>query len=403
MLPEQDVIDAIVHTLKILPVEIKFSWVKGHQDETTEYTRLPLPAQLNCDADTEASRYKCTNATHRRMNTPLPGTPSQLFIQQQSITSHIKRRVREAVAIPRLHQYLQNRFEWDDTTRKSIDWQTYTHIIQRYKEHWTTIVKHLHFISPTGHIAHRNNSHLPHECPACSTPFENNLHVITCSHRSRLSWRDSTMRKISQYEPNKSDPHLLDILRDGLCRLHRELPSLPPDEYPEKYRSLIQSQNRIGWEHLYCGRWSNEWVKQHAQYSVRNGQPGTEKESSTWLLRLGRMLIDQWLLLWKLRNDQRHGKDQAHHTQLREHILHSELRELYEYKTRVCPADRSLFHGSAAEHIERHPKLEAIEDWIQAHRDAILASTILANRLGISRNRTLQEYPAFNPIAPAGR
>ncbi|KAG9297037.1 hypothetical protein G9A89_000426, partial [Geosiphon pyriformis] len=51
LLPEQDVINVIVATIQPLLAPITFSWVKGHQDSTQAYDRLPFPAQLNCDAD----------------------------------------------------------------------------------------------------------------------------------------------------------------------------------------------------------------------------------------------------------------------------------------------------------------------------------------------------------------
>ena len=132
-------------------------------------------------------------------------------------------------------------------------------------------VKHLHAISPTGHIAHRNDSNLPHECPACTAPFETNDHVMTCPHPSRGSWRDSTTTKIMQYLPATSDPYLLDILRDGLTRFHRQVPQMNPNQYPAKYDQLLRDQNNIGWNHLYRGRWCNEWNILQGQYLQQRG------------------------------------------------------------------------------------------------------------------------------------
>ena len=45
----------LLHTEHQLPST--FRHVKGHQDRTTEYSKLDLPAQLNCDADKLAGRY----------------------------------------------------------------------------------------------------------------------------------------------------------------------------------------------------------------------------------------------------------------------------------------------------------------------------------------------------------
>ena len=304
-----------------------------------------------------------------------------------------------AVAIPRLQSYLQQKFNWDATTLNSIDWNVYEHILQKYSDKRNTIVKHLHLISPTGHIAHRNNSTLPHECPACSAPFEDNDHVMTCPHPTRSSWRDSTIQKISHYRIDESDPYLLDILRDGLSRYHRSLPTIDPQQYPLKYRRLILHQNRIGWDHLYRGRWCHEWSTLQAAFDQRQHM-ASHATVDKWILGIGRLLIDQWLVVWKLRNEQRHGIDEARHSRIREQVLRAELHQLYGYKNQVCPIDSHIFQESAEVHLHQANNLDTIENWIAVHKEAIFASSVMAKRLGIRHNRTLREYPAFNPIAP---
>ena len=111
-------------------------------------------------------------------------------------------------------------------------------------------------------------------------------------------------------------------------------------------------------------------------------------------------LLDQWIKLWHLRNIQRHGADMQRQNQIRgQQALHSKLRKLHTYRHRVCPADLVvLFHPSADHHLTLHSSLDAIETWIATNKEAIKASASQAQRLGITRNRTLDKYPAFNPI-----
>ena len=260
------------------------------------------------------------------------------------------------------------------------------------------MVKHLYAISPTGHIAHRNNSYLPHDCPLCSTPQETNSHLFVCPHPRRALWRYQTIQKINDYAQGTIDPHLADILRDGVSHFHRQLGPLSPSKYPERYTGLIINQNAIGWEHLYRGKWCEDWRLLQDDYcsgphSKESALPGT-----TWTLGIGRLLIDQWLQLWKLRNEDRHGVDTLRNSLVREQMLHAELHDLYNQRTLVCPADRSLFYATSAEHIQKHPSLDAIEDWILTYRPAIMASTEQAQRLGITRNNTLHDYLTFSPI-----
>jgi len=193
----------------------------------------------------------------------------------------------------------------------------------------------------------------------------------------------------------------VDILRDGVTHFHRQLGPLSPNQYPAQYTRLITNQNAIGWEHLYRGKWSADWCILQDQYcsgpySNELALPGT-----SWILGIGRVLIDQWLQLWKLRNEDRHGVDSLKNSLVREQMLHAELHDLYNHRTLVCPADRALFYGTSAEHIAHHPSLDALEDWILTNRPAIMASTEQAKRLGITRNSTLHDFPTFSPIPRA--
>jgi hypothetical protein len=173
--PEQDVIEEIATTIQALPIDIEFEWVKGHQDTHRPYAQLPLEAQLNCDADREASRAQHDGLQQQNIVPPMPSTPSQVVLQNKTITSHLRHRIRQTVMIPRWARYIKIKFGWSDQVYQQIDWSSYCHIIRKYRDTWTTMVKHLHDICPTGHIAHRNNKHLPHECPTCSHPHEDNV------------------------------------------------------------------------------------------------------------------------------------------------------------------------------------------------------------------------------------
>ena len=175
----------------------------------------------------------------------------------------------------------------------------YQQLLGKYKNQWTTLVKHLHGISPTGHIAHRNNPHAPHTCPACSCPQEDNNHVLTCQHPSHLPWRNTTIHRITIYEPGDSDPYLIDILRDGISRVHRQLEPINPRHYPDMYRQeLITQQNKIGWDHLYRGRWSSEWSILQHQYTVRrNNDQQTSASKAHCLDDRSRSPTDQAMVL----------------------------------------------------------------------------------------------------------
>ena len=400
MLPEQDVVDEIVSTIRTLPIKLDLQWVKGHQDSVNPYHRLPLPAQLNCDADYAAAQwYDHPSPLAITTIPPMPHTPSQILLHGYPITKNFKSQIYAAATLIPLHDYVKAKFKWSDATDQEIDWAMYKQIIAKYKTNWTIVVKHLHAICPTGQIAHRNNPHLPHECPTCNMAQETNNHMLVCSSGNRSQWHHDTIQKAIKYATTHVDPHLSDILRDGLMRFHRQIESIPYNKYPPRYTPLIQSQNNIGWDQVYRGRWSVEW--RHHQDSFRANNPQCYPMSGEdWIRGIGRLLIDQWLHLWKLRNDDRHGKDQATNSLLRARTLHAELRELYSYKLQMCPIDRHLFHASVEEHIQCHSSLDSLEDWLHNYRPVILSSVDQARRLGITRNMGIQTHPAANPASP---
>jgi endonuclease/exonuclease/phosphatase family metal-dependent hydrolase len=400
LLPEQDVIDEIVRVVSLLPLDVEFTWIKGHQDSLTPYNLLPLAAQLNCDADREASRYPLIPDSPLQFQVPpLPQTPCQLLIANKSITSKLKQRVREAATLPPLFRYMEKKFKWQPNTTNEVDWANFTYTLKKYRSTWSTMVKHCYDISPTGDIAHRNNKHLPHACPSCGASYEDNNHVMLCPHPSRAKWRQDTCTIAHHYDSGQSDPYLLDILRDGLMRWHQQTHPPSLTSYPAIYHRLLESQNAIGWDQLYKGRWSTHWARLQDRHISKLHTDSETHSGQQWATRLSRILIDQWMKVWKLRNKDRHGVDRATQIAIRESIILSELEELYSYKHQVCPIDRHLFYVDIRDHMSHHPSLDALENWVENFKPAIHASVAQAQRLGICRNRLLYEYPTFNPTA----
>ena len=401
--PEHDVIQEMVAILANLPWQVEFEWVRGHQDSGTPFHRLPLPAQLNCEADAIATAYARRNGPSALTVTPLPHTPCQLLIQMQSITRSIKQRSISAATLPTYYAYIQRRFKWTEEVLQTIDWSQYSTILSKYRNKWPTIVKHIHNISPTGHIAHRNDPSHPSECPVCDTMVEDNAHVLLCKAPSRARWRAQMMQKLHQKDNNQSDPVLMDILQDGVRRYFLSLSPPDPTNYPEQYTTLITHQNNIGWEHLFKARWGIQWDCMQETYRNNSTANTTALPGSTWVYRMGRLLLDEWLDLWKLRNMERHGEDQIQQEAFWLKHITKELTALYSYKMHVCPPDRSLFYDSVEEHLQRHTHLTQVEDWITLYKDAIRSSAQQAIKLGVHRNRTILDYPMFNPAILTGQ
>jgi hypothetical protein len=153
---------------------------------------------------------------------------------------------------------------------------------------------------------------------------------------------------------------------------------------------------------LYKGRWSIEWSQLHDRFHQNQPDSNHKIPGKQWTLSFARLLINRWIILWKLRNEQRHGEDEAQRQQIRKKITIKALEELYALREKVCPADRSIFYNTIEDHIARHQSTNAIEDWIQTHSEAILNSAQQALTSGIQRNRAINEYLTPNPIHQEG-
>jgi hypothetical protein len=371
--PDWDIISMMATSNHELP-QNALCWIKGHQDKESPRESLSHPAQLNCEADDEAGVYQANNAP--RTNVPMfPTTHAQLIIQGATVNSYYKSRIREAATLPTYFAYLESKYHWSSATRQEIDWSNYKQTVRLFRDSHTIMVKHVHEIAPSGHISHRNNHHYPQNCPSCDCVDETNAHVIICPAASRAAWRQKLLTQMERTTSStKSDPFLADILRDGLQRWFNDLPPIPLASYPYRYRALIASQNSIGWSHLFRARWSSQWKLAHQDYAERISLTEENSDGARWVRTLGRQLIQAWLDLWKIRNTERHGKDEAEQNEKRKTHLVSQLEELYSYKPAVLPTHRHMFLADVATHLEQRPHLDGLEDWIHTFGPAIHSS-----------------------------
>mmetsp|Transcript_21360 Transcript_21360/g.48164 ORF Transcript_21360/g.48164 Transcript_21360/m.48164 type:complete len:307 (-) Transcript_21360:187-1107(-) len=179
----------LLHTEHQLPSS--FRHVKGYQDQTTDYAKLDLPAQLNCDANQLAGRYyyHCDAVFYKHIDL-LPSCPEMLTIHKVDVTSQYKKQLMRAYTEPRYMAHHQQRFHWDHTTVSSIAWRVLKIALQRI--HCPTLcTKVCNDLLPTNRILYQWGHLGHHLCPLCSSK-ETTEHMIICGHPSRLKLRQNT-------------------------------------------------------------------------------------------------------------------------------------------------------------------------------------------------------------------
>ena len=361
--PEWDVINEILTSICQLEIPIDYKWVKRHQDRASPYHSLGPEAQLNCEADTLAEEHYQYMPEPVLIEPCLPSNPIQIFIAGVSITRNYKSRIRQASTLPALMQYVSRRFQWEGTLAEEVAWHTFTQIIRHFPRQQTTIVKHVHAIAPTGHIAHRNQESLSPKCPSCECPYEDNNHVITCPAPRRSEWRNETIASIEALKECQSDPLLKQVLIEGLEGFHQGGHGVEMAHYPDKYHPLIRIQNALGWDQLYRGRWSQHWGQLHSEYACTQiDWSSRDRDADLWVMYHGQALLSSWLRLWGVRNAERHGADAEARQRARKEVLMAELHKLYLLKPSVTPRDRHIFFPTAADHIRARPNLDGIEN-----------------------------------------
>ena len=77
---EYDLTEHIYHTHREHNIKGSFSHVYGHQDNNTEFDKLPLDAQLNVEADALAEDYYLDNIQSNPETHILPAYPAMLIL-----------------------------------------------------------------------------------------------------------------------------------------------------------------------------------------------------------------------------------------------------------------------------------------------------------------------------------
>jgi len=174
-------------------------------------------------------------------------------------------------------------------------------------------------------------------------------------------------------EKANTHPILLELALDGIM-LHIDDKLPEPDKYPDDYRMLVQAQNSIGWDNFLKGRLSKLW-SHHQQHHLQTTDSITNKNNgTTWATNLATTLLDQWHRLWKVRNEERHGKDWAAQALARKDQITREVSLLYENATDVPQhLSDNIYTCDLETHLQKQPaELVAwLANWMPIYEDHI--------------------------------
>jgi hypothetical protein len=351
---EWDILAEIRATLNHLTLESSpsFEHIKGHQDDRVPLEELPLSAQMNCEADKWADEYLTQYPDKDHTHVPLlPTAGCQLNLPHGTITYNLKRALTLARHAPPMRAKLCHKNEWSDADFDNINWTAHGRALHYLGKHKTTLIKYLNDVLPLGALVNQYDARYSEECPSCPETRESRDHFWHCPAKPRREWRKqcqgNLLKLLNSLDTAQPLQQLyldaMDVLING-----KPIKSIPVDP---AVAHVAEAQAQIGWHHILKGRFVHHWSEVQAQYL---GSKATNTANGdTWITKLITGWFQEWLKLWKSRNDDRHGKDYESQQQAKDGQNFRNLQLFYEkHDTIVTPRLRWLFDISLRERIE---------------------------------------------------
>ena len=377
--PDWDILIEIQHAMQQLP-GITIQYIKAHQDDKIPYPRLPLLAQLNCDADKQAGEFQDQHGCVRPLLLMTPRTGALIHLNGSgSITGNFATTLRTAYSGPRLLQHLRTKNNWSEATCESINWDAHSSCLGKHintNSHYTKLVQD---ILPTHSWLNKMDKG-SRTCPCCDEINENRDHILRCPAVSRNQWRHALLEEVSTFCSSECtfpplQSLLLDVLRQWLYCDTTTIYEPTVDNYPQHLHKLINLQTRIGWSQMFNGRFCTEWseIQDAYYYRERATLPVKKKSGLTWQTGLINKIWDKWYDLWKMRNEDVHGKDMASKALAEKREVKRQLEEIYEMKNHIEPSAQALLCADIRTHLEQ--PTWAIQNWLAMYGGSYFAAS----------------------------
>ncbi len=170
-------------------------------------------------------------------------------------------------------------------------------------------------------------------------------------------------------------------------------------EYPDELQRLLRHQSQIGWRQLFNGRFSTEWARIQDEYYYRTNTARHENKKvltgQKWQVKLITFIWEKWHKLWKMRNQDVHGKDATTIAQAETRDVQRSLDVIYSKRMHMEPSAQALLCQDIRAHMRRPTWVT--RNWINIHAPIFKASIQRAHRRAIQGVRSIRTY-----FGPAG-
>ena len=191
---------------------------------------------------------------------------------------------------------------------------------------------------------------------------EDRDHILRCRAVSHNVWRHKLLEKLSDtcivhhtYEPLCT--LLLDATRKWLYSGNDNQPDDIPqcEQYSKELRPLIRAQTQIGWRQLFNGRFCLQWgeIQNSHLYRFRNDLPTKNNLGQKWQVTIITLIWEQWYDLWKIRNADVHGTDDAARAIAERREVTQGLASIYSQRNHMEQSFQALLFPDLQSHLEQ--------------------------------------------------
>ena len=132
---------------------------------------------------------------------------------------------------------------------------------------------------------------------------------------------------------------------------------------------LITLQTRAGWNQLYFGRFTIEWINQQEDYSLSQGHKDRSEEWMTGLiLIIFKRMHERWKLRCTTAHEDNPNNESQRHTQLK-----NEITQLFDLKHLMPPHTHHIFYPPLQTLLLQ--PIPSLQTWIECNKSFI--NTIL--------------------------
>ena len=303
-----DILRVIRRLSNLLPINVSYRHIRGHQDDFFTYSSLSRELQLNIDCDLLA-KSTLRRLHHSNFDQPDSFHHEDIVVRIRGVkpTGDVGPALRHAVShLEMRHWLVHHKRRITATGFEQVNWiaiEQCLHQSPHLLHLWAT--KHISGFCATNSCMHqRDQSHSP-LCPLCNSVRETTTHLLHCSAPERDSvWSDAIDDLRSFLDNSLTAPLLRDlilqyVIAKGQCTMS-QLTTSP------SLQSIATSQDSIGWDNFLEGKTSvmfQDYQHRHLRHI------DSTRSSTTWSANLVKHLLLTVHKLWCHRNEVVHKRD----------------------------------------------------------------------------------------------